>query len=200
MKGALIAELMKLIRHRATWGLVWIFPLGVTVLFLLGLAFRHTSGTFVHGVLMRPTAASWIASTAVVWKVAASGPGRFLVGAFTALAFGGEYGWNTWKLIVPHRRRLELIAAKYLVVLGLLMFSIGVGAALSVVFGFVGSVVNGDGMPEGIDFGSLVMVQARTALAALFSYPSDHGLCFSGRDRPSLNVGGSHHRYCGGCD
>jgi ABC-2 type transport system permease protein len=161
MTGALIAELMKLVRHRATWGLVWIFPLGVTAVFLLGLAFRYSAATFAHGGFMPPTAASWIASTAAVWKVAGSGPGRFLVGAFTALAFGGEYGWNTWKLIVPHRRRLELIAAKYLVVLGLLLASIGLGAVLSVLFGALGSSLNGAGLPEGIDLGSLLVVQAR---------------------------------------
>ena len=166
MTGAAIAELMKLVRHRATWGLVWIFPLGVVVIFLLSLAF-HNAGFNARG-MMQPTAASWIAGTATVWKVAA-GPGRFLIGAFTALAFGGEYGWNTWKLIVPHRRRLELIAAKYVVVLGLLMMSVAVAAALSVLFGFIGSSLNGGGLPQGVDAGSLLIVQARAALATLLS-------------------------------
>jgi ABC-2 type transport system permease protein len=191
MTGALIAELMKLVRHRATWGLVWIFPLGVTAVFLLGLAFRYSAATFAHGGFMPPTAASWIASTAAVWKVAGSGPGRFLVGAFTALAFGGEYGWNTWKLIVPHRRRLELIAAKYLVVLGLLLASIGLGAVLSVLFGALGSSLNGAGLPEGIDLGSLLVVQARAALTTLLPILLSMGYASAGAIVLRSTLGGA---------
>ena len=55
----------------------------------------------------RATAAGWIADAAGFWKVPGQGLGRYLIGAFVAVVFAGEYGWNTWKLIVPHRARRQ---------------------------------------------------------------------------------------------
>jgi ABC-2 type transport system permease protein len=62
----------------------------------------------------------WLDNAADFWDAPSSGLVRMLVGAFIAVVFAGEYGWNTWKLIVPHRSRTTLIAAKYVVSLGLL--------------------------------------------------------------------------------
>ncbi len=168
MMGAVAAEAMKLVRHRATWGLVWIFPLGVVIVALLSLALPHGHSRLGH--LGSPTLPPqiWIAGTTTIWKVAASGPGRFLVGAFTALAFGGEYGWNTWKLIVPHGRRPVLIAAKYGVVLGLFIASWALAAALSVILGLLVASI-GDGAPSGITLAALATAHAHAALPALGS-------------------------------
>lgn len=190
MTGALTAEFMKLVRHRATWGLVWIFPLGVIAFFLLSLAVHPTGGLSINGRIMQPTATIWMAGTAAVWKVAGSGPGRFLIGAFTALAFGGEYGWNTWKLIVPHRRRMELIGAKHLVVLGLLMASVAFAAVLSVVFGFIGSLLNG-GLPDGVDAGALLIVQSRAALTTLIAILLTMGYASAGAIVLRSTLGGA---------
>jgi ABC-2 type transport system permease protein len=38
MLSVLSAEAVKLSRHKATWFLVWIYPLGLLVLLLLGMA------------------------------------------------------------------------------------------------------------------------------------------------------------------
>ncbi len=169
MMGALTAEVLKLLRHRAMWGLVWIFPLGVTLIFLLGLAFHHAHGTMGPSGLMQPAAGVWIAGTIMIWKGAASGPGRFFVGAFTALAFGGEYGWNTWKLIVPHRRRLQLIGAKYLAASGLMMLSFAMSAALAIAFSAISASLNDGGLPPGIELGALASAHEHEALVTLIS-------------------------------
>ena len=68
----------------------------------------------------RASAAGWIETSVDFWNVPAHPFGRYLLGAFVAVVFAGEYGWNTWKLIVPHRARNSLIAAKYVVALALL--------------------------------------------------------------------------------
>jgi ABC-type transport system involved in multi-copper enzyme maturation permease subunit len=167
MVDALTAETMKLVRHRATWGLVWIFPLGLTVLFLGALAWQLGHRPPAHFVLPN-TAASWIENTLTGWKAARSGPARCLVGAFAALAFGGEYGWNTWKLVVPHRSRLSLIAAKYVVVVGLLMTAFVLMAALDVAFSVAPSPWRGP-LPGGISVGALFAAHGRDALATLLS-------------------------------
>ena len=39
----------------------------------------------------------------LIWDVPDNAVGRYLICAFVAVVFAGEYGWNTWKLIVPHR-------------------------------------------------------------------------------------------------
>lgn len=166
--GVFVAETLKLSRNRAVWGLVWIFPILFTVFFVIGLMIQ-----LGHGVESRlgaaPLAAAWIAETTGGWKAAASGPARLLIGAFAALAFGGEYGWNTWKLIVPHRRRLWLIAAKYVVVVGLLMAAFLAMAILAVIFGFLGPAIRGLPVSDGIGFGALLAAHARMALVALIS-------------------------------
>lgn len=166
MMGVFTAEVLKLGRNRAMWGLVWIFPILFTVFFAVGLMIQ-----LGHGVESRlaptPIAALWIADTTGGWKAAASGPARLLIGAFAALAFGGEYGWNTWKLIVPHRSRLWLIAAKYVVVVGLLMTSFVLMALLAVVFGLLGPMIRGLPLPEGIGVADLLAAHGRFALIAL---------------------------------
>lgn len=167
MLGALTAETMKLWRHRGLWGLVWIFPLGLALLILLSFGIE-----FSHGAAMRlrppPTADSWINDTQLGWRIIGSGPARLLIGAFAALAFGGEYGWNTWKLITLHRRRLMLILSKYLVVLGLLLVASLIMALILLLLGLVSPALRGQPMPQGVTFGALLAAHGKAALAALF--------------------------------
>jgi ABC-type transport system involved in multi-copper enzyme maturation permease subunit len=166
--GALTAEFSKMLRHRALWGLVWIFPIGLTLLFVLGMLLRNAHP--VHPPSMRMSADIWIDGTTVVWKVAGIALGRYFVGAFTALVFAGEYGWNTWKLIVPHRRRLDLIAAKYAVVVGLLMLSFAIASVLAIALNIISPMVTGaTPPPDGITVGALLAAHGRSALAALVS-------------------------------
>ncbi len=99
MRNLISAEWTKLLPHKATWLLVWIYP----ILFFVALAI---------GIMVAPesskqakVAAGWIAETAQIWYLAGFTLGRYFIAAYIALVFAGEYGWNTWKLVVPHAAR-----------------------------------------------------------------------------------------------
>ncbi|UZK66413.1 hypothetical protein [Sphingomonas sp. M1-B02] len=150
MRSAISAEWTKLLPHRGTWMLVWLYPIGMLLLLLAALAAR------LGGAPGGPIdAADWIGETAMVWYVPAVGFGRYLVAAYVALAFAGEYGWNTWKLIVPHQARWKLIAAKYAAVLGLLYCAWGAAAAIALVLQVVKSAMLGQAIPAGVTAGAL---------------------------------------------
>jgi ABC-2 type transport system permease protein len=108
MLEALSAEALKMRTHKATWFLVWLFPIALSIVMLI---------TIVAGMAGvdrpdEPGLADWIEDTTLIWFIPNNAIGRYLISAFVAVIFAGEYGWNTWKLIVPHRRRTSLIAAK----------------------------------------------------------------------------------------
>lgn len=169
MNGILQAEALKLLRHRGTWGLVWIVPLGLVLLWLLV--------TTLHIAHMIPSrspkvpgdATRWIADTAVTWRFATNTFGRYLVAGFTALAFAGEYGWSTWKLIVPHRSRGALMVAKYGVVLTLEMAAFVLAGLIGIVLAFLDHVILGEAIPSGVTLDALVLAQATGFATALFS-------------------------------
>lgn len=56
----------------------------------------------------------WTELMIATWNVINNPLGRILILAFTAVQFGGEYQWNTWKNVVPRSRRVPLIMAKFL--------------------------------------------------------------------------------------
>lgn len=170
MVELLQAERIKLARHRAAWLTVWVFPIGIVI-----------AGVFATGYeLLRPEtpkpsadAAAWIGETARVWAAPMNGLGRYLVAAFTAVAFGGEYGWNTWKLIGPHRDRTALLLAKYGVVLGMLAIAFTLFAGLYVLVQFVNDALTNEPTPLGIEFGALLAAHGpgalRTAVTTLLT-------------------------------
>ena len=129
-----VAEFLKLRRHAATWLLVWIYPICVALLL---------SSTLIREVVLDAapekvsSAADWLGKSRIVWAAPQSAFGRFVMAGFCAMAFAGEYGWNTWKLLIPVRLRWQLIAAKWIVVTGLLFVSFIAADAL---------VVLGDGL------------------------------------------------------
>ena len=165
MLDSISAELLKFRRHRATWGLVWIWPIGVTLLLSLAIAIQVAKGE-VGGVA---TTASWIDDAADFWNIPLDALGRYLSGAFVAIVFAGEYGWNTWKLIVPHRARHSLIAAKYVVALGLLICGFTLGAAMFNLLNWLKDLATGTPIPAGITAGALLKAHGLAALAALAS-------------------------------
>ena len=167
MLDAISAEALKFRRHRATWGLVWIWPIGIIL-------------------------SSGCSPSASIWPTARLGGARrgqrrrldrgrgrlldhprpavraaILIGAFVAVVFAGEYGWNTWKLIVPHRARNTLIAAKYVVALALLACGFALAAILFNALGWVEDIVTGDPIPAGIAAGALLEAHGLAALAAI---------------------------------
>ncbi len=169
MLDAISAEALKFKRHRATWGLVWIWPIGLTLIWLIAIAVELSgvggeAGGDGRGGL---TAAGWIADNVGFWGVPGDTFGRYIIGAFVAVVFAGEYGWNTWKLIVPHRARTSLIAAKYAIAFILLAIGFTLAALLFNLFGWLTDVITGDSIPAGITAGALLKAHGAGALAAL---------------------------------
>lgn len=163
MLDAISAEALKFRRHRATWGLVWIWPIGVTLLLTLAIIIQVAKGE-----VGRPeTVAGWIDDAVDFWQVAAEPMGRYLICAFVAVVFAGEYGWNTWKLIVPHRARGSLIAAKYVVALALLICGFALGAFLFHLLNWLKDLATGTPIPAGITAGALFRAHGLAFLAVL---------------------------------
>lgn len=165
MRDAIAAEWMKLSRHRATWGMVWIWAIGVTGFGLLAILVDLANGPGDSGG--PPTATAWIGNMTGLWEAPNQAFGRYLIGAFVAVAFAGEYGWNTWKLIVPHRARSSLIAAKYATAVTLLVAGFVLAALMFNLLGWIEDVVTGDRIPPGITAAALARAHALGALAAL---------------------------------
>jgi ABC-type transport system involved in multi-copper enzyme maturation permease subunit len=163
MLDAISAELLKFRRHRATWGLVWLWPIGVTLVLSLAIFIQLARGEVGHGA----SALSWIDDAADFWNIPAEPIGRNLACAFIAVVFAGEYGWNTWKLIVPHRARGSLIAAKYVAGLGLLICGFLSGAILFNLLIWLKDLATGTPIPAGITAAALLKAHGVAALAAL---------------------------------
>lgn len=118
MTDAIAAELLKLMRLRATWLLAWIYPIMLILLTAAILLYGVTSG--------RPpaepvSAAKWSLDSANFWLFPQTMFGRYLIASFAVFCTASEYGWNTWKLIVPVRARWQLLAAKLVATLVLLL-------------------------------------------------------------------------------
>jgi ABC-type transport system involved in multi-copper enzyme maturation permease subunit len=163
MLDAMSAEALKLTRHKASWFLVWLYPLGILLLFSIAIA----GGLVSNDPPQQPRLEAWLRDTAIIWYAPSQTLGRYLIAAFVAVAFAGEYGWNTWKLIVPHRARAQLIAAKYAVVFLLFLAAYTLGAMISVLGSWAEDLATGDAIPAGITAGGLLEVHGRAALSAL---------------------------------
>jgi ABC-type transport system involved in multi-copper enzyme maturation permease subunit len=163
MIDALSAEWLKLTRHKATWFLVWIYPIGLLIIFTLMISGNLVSDNSPS----QPALKDWLQESALVWGAPGNTLGRYLLAAFAAVVFAGEYGWNTWKLIVPHRGRSSLIAAKYLTILLLFLITFTLSAIISLIGLTLEDVLSGDTLPAGITVGALLEVHGQAALASL---------------------------------
>jgi ABC-type transport system involved in multi-copper enzyme maturation permease subunit len=165
MGELLRAERIKLLRHRATWFLVWIFPIGISAVLAGVTAYQMIRGQAPEqGPATTP--GGWISNTTFPWQVASNPIGRYLLAAFMAVAFGGEYGWNTWKLVAPHRSRVALMAAKYATVLALIALSLVLAAVLATGGLWANGVLTDDPPPAGVQFPALLVAQGRAGLSA----------------------------------
>jgi ABC-2 type transport system permease protein len=144
MRNVISAEWSKVLPHRGTWLLVWIYPIVWFAILVISILAEPQSDPDAA------TAAGWIRETLPIWYVPSLNFGRYLIAAYLALVFAGEYGWNTWKLIVPHAARWKLLAAKYAVTLGLLYVAWTIAAALTVLMMWVKTLTLGDAVPLGV--------------------------------------------------
>jgi ABC-type transport system involved in multi-copper enzyme maturation permease subunit len=159
------AEALKLRRHRATWMLVWIFPILVLVGYSIAIIAQLVQNNPPAGAA--PELSRWLNNAANFWDGTSDGLVRMLAGSFIAVVFAGEYGWNTWKLIVPHRSRTTLIAAKYAVSLGLLYAAFFAAAMIWMGMEWLRNIVAGNPIPEGITFGGLALAHWQGFLGGL---------------------------------
>ncbi len=176
MLDAVRAEALKLRRHRATWMMVWIYPIAVTLIVagvLIYGAFR------AHGVpAPAQPALEWIRESTTLWKLPASPPGRFLIAGFCAVVFAGECGgWNTWKPIIPARARWQLIAAKWVVALGFLTIALIAADLITLIGSWLGSF-QGDGIPAGVTLAAVLEAQWQAGAHALL--PIVYTIAFAG--------------------
>lgn len=175
MLDAVRAEALKLHRHRATWLMVWIFPI-LGALIVAGIV-AYTAFKAPGAAETGKTAAKWISDSALLWQFPGSAPGRFLMAGFAAVVFAGEYGWNTWKLIIPARARWQLIAAKWVVALGFLLIAL-LAAVLIGLFGDWLLTFFGEAIPAGVTLSALAEAHLRAAGNAL--WPIVYTLAFAG--------------------
>jgi ABC-type transport system involved in multi-copper enzyme maturation permease subunit len=157
------AEATKLLRHKATWCLVWLYPIGFTLIFTIAILVGLAGGDQRPDP---PTLQGWISDSTMVWQAPGNSLGRYLIAAWVAVVFAGEYGWNTWKLIVPHRARASLIAAKYAMVVILFAFAFALTGLISVIGLWVEDLATGEAVPAGITAGLLLNAHGKGALAA----------------------------------
>ncbi|MBN2304942.1 MAG: ABC transporter permease [Anaerolineae bacterium] len=151
------AEWTKMVEHRwVTAFMIWIFPVGalafVIVMSLLLALFpvmREAESTQNLGV----DQAEWTEQAISVWGFANSLLGRMVMLAFTSVVFAGEYRWQTWKNLVPRRRRRTLIVMKFVAVgtfivvaftLMSLIMAVGWGVMVAVAGGSYGPAITGD--------------------------------------------------------
>lgn len=175
MLDAVLAEALKLRRHRATWMMVWIYPIAITLILLCVLLY---SAFTAHGPAGPPQpAADWINDSTLLWKVPTSAPGRFLIAGFAAVVFAGEYGWNTWKLIIPARARWQLIAAKWLVALGFLVIALVAADLIILLASWIGALL-GDKIPDGVTLGAVAKAHWQAGAHALL--PILYTIVFAG--------------------
>jgi ABC-type transport system involved in multi-copper enzyme maturation permease subunit len=153
MLSAMSAEALKLRRHRATWLLVWIFPILVLVGYTVAIIAQLVQNSPPPSG--PPELSKWLENAADFWDMPSNGLARMLVGSFIAVVFAGEYGWNTWKLIVPHRSRTTLIAAKYAVSLALVYAAFLLAALIMMGMAWLEDVLTGDPIPQGITLGGV---------------------------------------------
>lgn len=163
MLEGLSAEALKMRTHKATWFLIWIFPIAFTGVFICVII----AGMAGLDPPEHAKAADWVEMTSLVWFLPGNPFGRYLVSAFVAVVFAGEYGWNTWKLIVPHRRRASLIGAKYALVVLLIVASFALTAALSTGLNFADGLLTADPIPPEIGAAMLWHEHWTAALSAL---------------------------------
>ena len=171
MLDAIFAEARKLWGHRkATWSLLGAIPILLTVLFVCTELYRALNGGG-GSVITRETmpAQVWAAQSLQLWQVPQNLMWLFAA-AFSAIAFGGEYRWNTLKLVVPHRDRVQLMLAKFFVVIKLIAASLLVFAILNLLFVTLHDLFSGRGVPADVDWASVLwrhgLVWAHTVLAS----------------------------------
>jgi len=106
------AEFSKILWNRFSTGLlVLIWPFMALLFVVLGPLSIALLEAAQEGIRENPPL--WTETALGVWNIPVSIFGRLMLIGFTGVLFGGEYGWNTWKTIVPRNQRIPLLLTKF---------------------------------------------------------------------------------------
>lgn len=164
MLNAIHAETLKLRSHRATWLMVWIFPVVVALVVAAALVYHAVAGPGTPSP--DKDAMTWIRDSTTLLRFPGSTPGRCLTAGFAALVFAGEYSWNTWKLVVPARVRWQLIAAKWVVTLGFVVVALVVADLVGLAATAI-DAARGETVPASVTLADIAAAHGRAAAFAL---------------------------------
>jgi ABC-2 type transport system permease protein len=165
MFSVVLAEALKLSRHPSIWFLVWIYPIWavIAVVFqvLTGLSPGHQPPAIALG------AEAWARQTSYMLQAPLSGVGRILIAGFAAVVFAGEYGWNTWKLVIPARSRAQLILAKWLVAFALLAAAFVTADLISLAGSAAAAFLTATPLPAGLSAGMIIQTHMALLIQGL---------------------------------
>lgn len=178
------AEWQKIVGHRwATGALIWIWPAGATgilVIMILVALLADPEVRQAMGLASVGTPAQWTDQVIQAWNIPNDVVGRFILVAFAAIIFSGEYQWSTWKNLLTRRGRVSVILMKFftLSVLVVMAFTItslivGVGTVIPMAIAGVsyGPTITGEVLSNFLpDF----LLQAFTTFSATLL-----GTCFA---------------------
>jgi len=164
---------------------IWIAPIGALMmmgLIILIAAFSEEARTNMARGQLQP----WNETFLFGWLLVNNEIGRYIIAAFTAIVFAGEYQFGTWKNFVPYRRRTTLLLTKFALI-GVLVLVAWVSMTLIIGFGFLilgqilgadSGAVNGDilrdflgdyALQMALTLSATLIAACYAALAAMFT-------------------------------
>lgn len=140
LADAIAAERFRLLRDRTT--LFWGFGFMPLVGFFLAIG----GDLFVHNIIRRPMPGATIDLAAQVIKALGNGASTMaalflMIGAASILA--GDYRWETWRLRTPRNSRLNLLAAKLVVIGEAILWNLVLTVVLTLAAAVIGAGING---------------------------------------------------------
>ncbi len=185
----LCAEWQKTTGNRWAVGtLIGLFPIMAVVILILTtlVALGGSPEAMARmGIASGGQVAYWPDYFLFAWAIPSTPIGRWLLIAFTAVAFAGEYQWGTWKNLAARRTRASLVAAKFVTLSLLIVASftlmsliLGFGMLLpvSIAGGTYGPALDGPLLADfagrylgqaGLAFASALVAAGYAALAAI---------------------------------
>ncbi|MBU4434842.1 MAG: ABC transporter permease [Alphaproteobacteria bacterium] len=136
---AIAAERFRLLRDRSA--LFWGFVFAPLVGFFLNIG----GDLFLRGVIKRPMPGITVDLTGQVLKALGEGASVMaalflMIGAASVLA--GDYRWETWRLRTPRNSRLNLLAAKLIVIGEALLWTLVLTVVLTLAAAVIGAGIN----------------------------------------------------------
>lgn len=169
------AEWLKIAGNRWITGFfVWIFPMSAFAIMALWIVILLFSSE--ARAEFGPT--TWDEALLAPWTLVNNEFGRWIVAAFTAFVFAGEYVHGTWKNLVPRQPRVRLILTKFVTVGVFVLFAwtlmtVIVGISLGIASNIAGTSfgeVNGTVFNDFIGDFSLQVFITLTATLIAASY------------------------------